>query len=74
VDQITKFWVQVAGALLMAGLAVAQGTRVMQPTYDSPYWITLLAAAALYMVFEAWRTKRKTVTNEKLKKTERKKQ
>lgn len=68
-----KMWVQVAGAVLMAGLAVAQATRLIEPTYDTPIWIGVLGCAALYMIFEAWRTKRKMKTNEDLKKTERKK-
>jgi len=66
-----KFRIQVAGATLLAGLALAQGTRLMQPAYESPIWIAILAAAAAYMAFEAWRTKRKTDETTNAKVTER---
>ena len=63
-DGQTKYRIQVAGAVLLAGLALVQGTRLMQPAYESPIWIAILAAASAYMVFEAWRTKRKIEANE----------
>ena len=73
-DGQMKFRIQIAGAVLLAGLALAQGTRAMQPAYESPLWIAILAAAAAYMVFEAWRTKRKIDETTNAKVTERKKQ
>ena len=58
VNTNTRFWVQIVGAVFMALLALAQGTGLMTPAIDSPAWIAVLVGAALYMLFEAWRTRR----------------
>jgi hypothetical protein len=52
----TKMWIQIAGAVVIACLAIAQATGVMRPAFEGPVWLLVLAFASVYMLFEAWRT------------------
>lgn len=55
----TKMWIQLAGAAVLACIALAQATGVMRPALEGPLWLLVLALASVYMLFEAWRTWRK---------------
>ncbi len=52
-------WIQLAGALVFAGLAIADATGLRASVFGAKWGPYILAFGCAAMLFEAWRTWRK---------------
>lgn len=62
----TRILIQLAGAGFFLGVTIAEATGLKAPTFGPAWGWMIYAACCLTLVFEAWRTWRKsqTETNE----------
>ena len=58
-DLRARMWIQLAGAVVFAAIALAEMTGVKSPTFGAVWGQWVLVGACAVMLFEVWRTRRK---------------
>ena len=56
-DLRARLWIQIGGAVLLAGLAIAEMTGLKTPAFEASWGSWVLAGGVAVMLFEAWRTR-----------------
>ena len=61
----TRMWIQLGGAAFFVLLALAEATGLKSPTFGANWGVYVFTACCAAMLFEAWRSWRKTRDGQK---------